>query len=297
MSQPPELTISAALRSTRLALMDAGIEAAGIEAKWLLEGVTGLDHAGLIGGGDQALEPRTAVKLQTYISERLAGRPIGRVLGWSEFYGRRFDVSDETLDPRADTETIVDAALERFAKNANFRFADIGTGTGAIGITIASERPNARGVLTDVSAQALLQARSNAERHAIQGRTDLHEGDLFDPLEGAFDLIVSNPPYIKTAVINQLSGSVRDHDPAVALDGGADGLDLYRRLVAKAPAHLAKDGLLILEIGFDQSEDVMELVEESQGLSFVKLKHDLGGNPRVIIAKRDADFANAANMG
>lgn len=279
-------TIGSALRATRSALEQAGVDAASMEARWLLEHLTELDHSGLISKADRCLSAVAQARLDELLTERLAGRPIGRVLGWSEFYGRRFNVSDATLDPRADTETLIDAVLERFAPMQEFRFADIGTGTGAIGISIACERPNASGILTDISADALKQASENVALHKVSDRLETLEGDLCAPLEGTFDLIASNPPYIRTAIIDALDVAVRDHDPPLALDGGADGLNVYRRLIGDAPKYIKSAGLLVVEIGFDQAQDLQRLLDVSRDLNFVTLVHDLGGKPRIVIAQR-----------
>ncbi|MEO0635612.1 MAG: peptide chain release factor N(5)-glutamine methyltransferase [Pseudomonadota bacterium] len=283
-------TVGQALRRVRETLWASKIEAASVEARWLLEDVLDVDHAGLIAAAADTLDGRQLAQLDSFLEQRLAGRPIGRVLGWSEFYGRRFDVSDETLDPRADTETLIECVGDLFDRDAGLTFADIGTGTGAIGITLACEFPRATGVLTDISEGALEQARGNAKRHAVLDRITLAAGDMCAPLIDVewsdLDLIVSNPPYIRSAEIAALDVSVRDHDPRLALDGGSDGLDAYRRLIADSPNHLKSGGWLVLEIGFDQSHSVQSLIEASLFLEFWEIRSDLGGNPRIAAAKR-----------
>lgn len=286
MSHFDGLTIGAGLRETRAALLAAQVDGADIEARWMLEHLTGFDHAGLISNAETLLSADLRAQLQALVADRKTGRPIGRVLGWSEFYGRRINVSDATLDPRADTEALVDAVLDRFDAQATFRFADIGTGTGAIGISIACERPHCRGVLTDISSDALKQAAQNVSLHQATGRLEVLKGDLCEPLNGQFDLIVSNPPYIRTAIMKELDAEVRDHDPALALDGGADGLNIYRRLIDSVPQHLSVGGYLMVEIGFDQADALQGLLAASGALEFVALVHDLGANPRVVVAQR-----------
>ena len=237
-------------------LREAGVPRAGWHLRRLQEA-----------GGDLAVSVRRVV----------AGEPVHRVVGRREFHGLDLALAPATLEPRDDTEALVSLALERPFR----RFADLGTGPGTVGLALASERPDARGVLTDLSAEALAVAWSNAERLGLAGRLDFHEGSWCAPLGGRFDLIASNPPYIATDVLATLDRAVRDHDPVLALDGGRDGLDAYRAILASAADHLTPDGVLALEIGYDQAAALSGLANEF-GWRVDALRRDLGGRDRAV---------------
>lgn len=206
-------------------------------------------------------------------------------MGSWEFWGLPFDLSPETLVPRPDTETLVETALAlRADRRRPLRILDLGTGSGCILVALLTECPNAFGIGVDRSTRALAQARRNAERNGVGGRAGFACTDWTAGLQGAFDLVVSNPPYIASATIADLATEVREHDPVAALDGGADGLDAYRRILRSltaGPVRLAAGGALALEVGYDQAESVSRLGSEA-GLGEGRIVRDLAGHARVV---------------
>lgn len=222
-----------------------------------------------------------SVGLDAAIDRLLAGTPLSRILGTQEFYGLEFALSADTLDPRQDTEILVDIALSRFTGNPPIRMLDMGTGTGCIIISILHELGVGTGIATDLSAGALETARRNAARHGLGDRINFVQTSWADGIDGTFDLIVSNPPYIRSAVIPNLAKNVQNYDPILALDGGVDGLDAYKSIVTVIKNKLAPGGTALLEIGFDQGDDVMRLVANT-GATRNRLHLDLAGNPRVV---------------
>lgn len=208
-----------------------------------------------------------------------AGEPVHRVIGAREVGGHTFAIGPDTLEPRDDTMALTEIAFHHAPVDA--RFADLGTGTGLVGLSLAWDLPGGRGVLTDVSEGALAVARANAERLRLADQVAFAHGSWFEPLEGTFDAIVSNPPYIRTDVIPTLDPSVRDHDPHLALDGGADGLDAYRAILSGAATYLREGGFVALEIGFDQRDAVSDL---AHGLGWHLFDHrrDMGGHVRAL---------------
>lgn len=212
---------------------------------------------------------------------------MARILGVREFYGRPFALGPQTLVPRPETELLVDLALDIARDAPDLRFVDLGTGSGAIAVSILAEVPGARGVATDLSAEALVVAAANARRHGADGRLDLRRGDWFAPLAGneRFDLLLSNPPYVGSGDIEMLAPEVARHDPRLALDGGPDGLDAYRAIAAGAAAHLRPGGRVAVEIGAGQADAVAALFADA-GLADIERRRDLAGRDRVIIARR-----------
>lgn len=272
---PPE-TIASLLLEGRRRLADCGT--AALDARLLLQHVLRLDHADLI-AGDR--EPVSADAVQAYralLARRGAGEPVSRILGVRNFFGRDFVVSPEVLDPRADTETLVEAALPLLGKS---RILDLGAGSGAIIVTLLAERPEAMGVAVDLSPGALAVTAENARRHGVLSRLSLLEGSWFAPVEGRFDVIVSNPPYIPAGDIEGLGRDVRDFDPLLALAGGADGLDAYRALATGAARFLAPGGVVLLEIGAGQATAITALFVAA-GWQPAGQFCDLGGHVRVL---------------
>jgi len=224
-------------------------------------------------------------QLQEMAERRLRGEPVVRILGEKEFYGLVFTLGQFTLVPRPETEMLVVRGLELLAGRTNKRILDLGTGTGCVVISLLVESPSATGVGVDLSPEALVTAQHNADRHGVEKRLNLRRGSWFEPLERGeqFDLIVSNPPYIATNEIPGLMREVRDHDPALALDGGADGLDPYRAIFAQAASWLKPDGAILLEIGANQGVPVTGLAVKA-GFRDVRVHKDLAGLDRVVEA-------------
>lgn len=276
-------TVDAVSRLLREALAGEGARA---EARMLLGHVLGLDLTGLVLGGDREVSPEALARIVAAARRRLSGEPIQRIVGEADFFGLRLTLASATLVPRPDTEVLVAAVAERLEGVRAPVIADLGVGSGAILVALLAERGDARGIATDLSEAALSTARGNAERHGVADRALFVRGSYASMLAPArFDAIVSNPPYIASAVIETLDEEVRDHEPRLALDGGADGLDAYRAIAGEAPAALAEGGLLALEIGFDQGAAVAELLRAA-GLVEVLVLPDLAGRDRVVVARR-----------
>ncbi|MCA0434856.1 MAG: peptide chain release factor N(5)-glutamine methyltransferase [Proteobacteria bacterium] len=251
-----------------------------LDARLLLQHVTGLDHAGFVLETERALSAGEADQFERFLLRRLNHEPVSRILGWREFYGRRFAVTPDVLDPRADTESLVELALTLCTPPPK-RILDIGSGSGAIIVSLLAEWPGARGVAVDISTAALEMTQRNAAALGVASRLTCLEGSIFAPVSGRFDLIVSNPPYIPAADVEALAPDVRAYDPHLALDGGTDGLSAYRIIAAGAAAHLEARGLVVVEIGCGQQGDV-KAVFSASGMSFVKSKHDLAGVERAL---------------
>lgn len=273
-------TRSDALR--RLARTFAAEDVPEGDARYLVLGVLDLRAIDLALHGERALGPEDAGRLEAAALRRLAGEPVARILETWEFWGLPFRLSPETLVPRPDTETVVEAALRSIPdQGARIRILDLGSGSGCILVALLSALPNATGIGLDRSQGALRTARANAADNAVAERALFVAGDWCDPLDGRFDLVVSNPPYIASGVIAGLDREVRDHDPVAALDGGGDGLDAYRRIFDATPRGLvAPGGSLHMEIGYDQAEAVVALGRKA-GLSVLGITRDLAGHARV----------------
>lgn len=280
----PDMSVEAARRALARAFAACAREEAALDARLLVEEATGRAHAALIADPDAPLGA-AAQALAAMARRRLAGEPVSRILGWREFWSMRFRVTPDTLDPRPDTETLIEAASDAFAarRDEALRIVDFGTGTGAILAALLSQFPRARGVGVDISAAAAAIARDNLERLGFGARAQVVVGDWDEGLEGRFDLIAGNPPYIPAADIAGLAPEVRDHDPRLALDGGADGLDAYRALAGVAARRLAPGGLALFEVGAGQAESVLALCAEA-GLVPRGARRDLSGCARVVAA-------------
>jgi len=259
---------------------ERGIGSARLDAELLLAHVLHTDRVGLYTGFDKPLLETELAAFRELIRRRLAGEPIAYLVGRQEFWSLPLAVDARVLVPRRDTETLVEVALRRAP--AATRIADVGTGSGAVALALAKERAGADVVATDASQDALAVARANAEALGLPVR--FVAGDLLAPLDGAFDLIVSNPPYIPTGDLAGLAPEV-GREPRGALDGGPDGLDALRRLVAGAPARLVPGGILAVEHGFDQGERVRALLHAAD-FEAIETARDLGGNERVTSGAR-----------
>jgi release factor glutamine methyltransferase len=271
-------------------LKSAGIESAEADARLLVGTVLGLGLTGLIAQAARPMTPDEAQQLERYAERRTAGEPVARILRHKEFWGLPFDLSAATLVPRPDTETVVELALEIIrelpAAGRKPRIADIGVGSGAILLALLHEIPGAFGVGTDLSLEALRTARSNAVTLGLADRAAFVACDHAAALSGPFDLIVSNPPYIRSADIEGLATEVRDHDPRLALDGGSDGLDAYRALIPQAAALLGPGGALIVEAGQGQAGEIETLMTAAALTVDRPAKADLAGIPRAVAARK-----------
>lgn len=274
-------TTLAVLDWTTQRFTDAGIAGARLEAQLLLAHVLGCSRVQLYTGFDKPLAEPELAAYRALIKRRLGGESVSYLLGEQEFWGLPFHVSEHVLVPRPDTETLIEVARElRTDRAAPCRILDLCTGSGAIAIALAKELPAATVVATEVSPDAAAIAVKNAARNGVADRVDIRVGDLFAPVAGErFDLVVSNPPYIASAVIPTLSPEVR-REPQLALDGGADGLQFYDRICAVARAHLVPGGWLVVEHGYDQA-DAVRARFEAAGFTDIVLTHDLGKNPRI----------------
>lgn len=249
-----------------------------LEARMLLERVLGKSHAWLIAHAQEAAGPEAERAFAGLVERRLQGEPIAYILGVREFYGLEFLVTPAVLIPRPETELLVELVLARIPENAAARVLDLGTGSGAIAVVLAKQRPQARVTAVEVDYAALVVARANAKRHGVSVR--FFCGDWFGALAGeSFDLIVSNPPYVAAADPHLAAGDLR-FEPQRALVGGADGLDCIRAIVANAGAHLRPGAWLLFEHGYDQAEACRALLE-AEGYREVQSWLDLAGIPRV----------------
>lgn len=273
-------TAAQAMVDATARLRAAGVPDPARDARLLLAHAARIDAARVTLIAPEDLEPEIEERYDRLVSLRAVRVPVSQLVGEREFYGRRFKISREVLDPRPETETLIEAALaEPFE-----RVLDLGVGSGCILVTLLAERPGATGLGVDVSEAACLQAAANAVLHGVQGRAEIHTSDWFDQVDGRFDLIVSNPPYIAADEMPHLSAEVRDHEPDLALTDGGDGLSAYRSIADAAGAHLLPGGRLIVEIGPTQAAAV-QAIFASAGLGRATVLRDLDGRDRVVIAR------------
>jgi release factor glutamine methyltransferase len=283
-------TVETARRTLAARFKSESIDSAELDARILLGAVLGLDLTGIITAAGRLLTSDQSIRLEEFTRRRLAGEPVARIVGLREFWGLPLHLSPATLVPRPDTETLVELALEMLRASPPsgrpLRIADLGTGSGAILLALLSELPDAFGYGTDISIDALRTARGNAVHLGLAARAEFLACDYVAALAGPFDLIVSNPPYIRSADIPSLATEVRDHDPRRALDGGTDGLDAYRALIPQTARLLAPGGVLAVEVGEGQSADVERLMAAA-GLTLEgPPKADLAGIPRAVAGRK-----------
>ena len=269
-------TLGSLLAAARKSFSEAGIETAPLDARLLLLAATSFSHEDLIAMPDMQAAPQAIAAFQAMVARRLAHEPVSRILGTREFYGRSFMVTPAVLDPRPDTEVVVALALKHLKQG---RFIDLGTGSGAIAVTLCAENQQLQGLATDLSPDALKVARENAEALGVGGRLQFQQSSWFDDVEGRFDLIISNPPYIRAQ--EALPADVRNFDPHLALFGGEDGLAAYRAIAADAQAHLTEGGEVILEIGHDQADDVIAIFRDCDFM-LLDRSADLGARDRAL---------------
>jgi release factor glutamine methyltransferase len=269
------------------ALADAGKEPAALEARHLLEGASGLSSLELLMRDDEPLGLERAERLQRFMERRIAGAPVGRILGRSGFYGLDLLVTPDVLDPRADTETLVNAALD-FASALRWaqpNILDLGTGSGAILCALLDALPDATGIGVDLSPSACGIAQANLARSGLAKRASIFCGNWAESLVGEFELIVSNPPYIALTEKAELAQEVRDHDPALALYGGSDGLGCYRRIAPSLTRLLKPGGAAFFEIGWRQAGQVAKIFE-AEGFGGMEVIRDCGGRDRVVMLRK-----------
>lgn len=270
-------------------------ERARRDAETLLRARLGRDLAFLLIHGDDALSAEDAEAYEKMLARREAGEPIQYILGEAEFYGLLFRVTPAVLIPRPETEHLVEKALLLVQDDAALRIADVGTGSGALAVTLAAQFQQAQVAAIDLSSEALAVAQENAALNGVAGRIRFFAGDLLAPVaDERFDLIVSNPPYIPEEDRATLAVEVRAHEPELALFAGADGLDIYRRLIPAAFAALEPGGWLLLEIGYGQSEAIAALMAAA-GFGEVGFTADLQGIPRVAAGQRPRDGRDSAS--
>ncbi|PTM39198.1 peptide chain release factor N(5)-glutamine methyltransferase [Bosea sp. 124] len=273
-------TVADARRALAARLLEGGSESAALDARIMLEGALGERDPDPFA----RLDTETEARLDAFAARRLADEPVWRILGEREFWGLPFRLSAATLEPRPDSETLVEAALACLAgrRQEPLSVLDLGTGTGCLLIAVLSECPAATGLGIDLSPEACETARSNAVLNGVSDRALFQQGSWTEGLNRRFDLILSNPPYIRSDEIATLDVSVREHDPRLALDGGDDGLQPYRVFAGALAQVLAPGGLVVLEIGAGQEADVISLMRGG-GFAWRDSQRDLGGHPRALI--------------
>ncbi|NML75948.1 peptide chain release factor N(5)-glutamine methyltransferase [Rhizobium sp. S-51] len=282
-----EATIASLLAEARRRFATVeGLDDPATEARMLIGGLLGLNQTDFVLRGAEPVTRADAARIEAAIRRREAREPVHRILGHREFYGLDLTLSPDTLEPRPDTEILVDTVLPWVRRivqqKGSARILDLGTGTGAIALALIKECREARAVGVDISPGALTIATSNAYLNGVTERFGTCESAWFDKVEGSFDIIVSNPPYIPTLVVETLDPEVRDHDPRAALDGGEDGLEAYRAIAADAAQHLLEGGAVAVEIGYDQKLSVSQVFEEKE-FSLSEARQDYGGNDRVLL--------------
>lgn len=286
-------TLSGLIREARAAL--AGIEGADLDARLLVEQFTGTSRTEALARPDQAVPENAVAAVRAAVARRIAGEPVHRILGHREFYGLDFVLSPATLDPRPDTEILVDRLLphlsETLRTSGECRILDLGTGTGAIALALLSELPGATAVGVDIDPQAVATARLNAQRNGLETRFLGIVSNWFADISGYFHAIVSNPPYIGKAELDSLPREVRLFDPERALNGGVDGLDAYREIAGSAVAHLEVAGIVGVEIGHQQRESVTGIFKAA-GFELIEAGRDLGGRDRVLLFRKGPKVAS-----
>jgi release factor glutamine methyltransferase len=285
------LGLEAAQRALMRAFREGRVRTPALDARLLVMAACNVSHTGVIRDPERALRDDERARLSAWAARRLAGEPVSRILGSRAFWGLDFLLSPETLDPRPDTEALVEAVLSTLPeRDAPLSILDLGTGTGCILIALLSELPQARGIGTDISHAALQIARENAQRAGVADRVQFLQAEWLRGIGGRFGVVVSNPPYIARAELAGLSREVRAHDPAAALDGGADGLDAYRAILGDMERVLKPGGIAAFEVGHGQAEAVSAMMAEAGLLPGLPgggvHARDLAGIERALVMKR-----------
>lgn len=279
-------TLGQLLAHARMQLRAADISNADLDARLLTLWATGCVLIDLVTKPDQVMTPEVDAQLSALIERRLKGEPVHRIMGEREFYGLKFALNKDTLEPRPDTEALINLVLpslhECVAAHSVADILDMGTGTGAVAITLLHEVDGVRAVGVDIAAGALQMARINAQMAGVSARFATLQSDWFSTVTGRFDLIISNPPYIPHKIVLKLEREVRDYDPLIALDGGEDGLNFYRSLAQHAAHHLNMHGYVAVEIGIGQAQDV-KAIFAGYGFNFIAGADDLAGHKRALL--------------
>ncbi len=278
------MTIKEAIAAAAERLAHEPIGPPRMAAEALLTFVLNRERAFLFAHPEQQLTAQQRSRFEDVVAQRAAGKPLQYITGRQEFWGLEFSVSPAVLIPRPETEHLVSAALEKAAKinRDDLRIIDVGTGSGCVALALASELPEAQIEAVDISSAALEVAKENAQRLDLATRVNVYESDLLGEARGVFDIVVSNPPYVGRCEADKVQREVREHEPEVAVFGGEQGLDIYRRLIPQAWDKLNPGGWLLMEIGFSIEEPVRELLKHWNGVSSVP---DLQGVPRVVCAR------------
>ena len=276
------VTVTEALNAATKWLTDAGIPNADVDARALLAHAMDCEASRLLLVPDDEVHPDTFRMFDSFLAKREKFQPVSQIIGGREFWGRWFNVTSDVLDPRPETETIIDLALQHGPAE---RVLDLGTGSGILAVTLAAEWPEVRAVAVDISQDALNIATQNAESHNVTNRVNFGLSDWFDAVSGKFDLIVSNPPYIAASEMGTLSPDVRNWEPFMALTPGGDGLEAYRTIAFMLGQFLAEDGVALFEIGYAQGADVVGIFQTA-GFTNVFISQDLGGKDRVVTVKK-----------
>lgn len=274
-----------ALNSFQNQLQKAGVDNPVLDTRLLVAHALGCDRVSLIANPERVLTDEEHAAIATLIERRAQREPVARILGAREFWGLPFGLNEATLEPRPDSETLIEAALQcARERGAPQTILDLGTGTGCLLLSLLHEWPHAFGLGIDQSDRALEQATINAETLDLADRVRFQKGNWLDGIDARFDLIVSNPPYIPDADIEWLEPEVKNHDPMAALGGGADGLEPYRLIIPSLTAHLNDGGAVFFEVGMHQAPNVATLLEKA-GLTDITTTRDLGGVERIVGAR------------
>lgn len=275
------MTAAEAMVAAMARLRAAGVPDPARDARVLLAHAASVDAARVTLIAPEDIAPEIAERYDNLIALRAVRVPVSQLIGAREFYGRAFDISRDVLDPRPETEALIEVAL-----SAPFeRVLDLGTGSGCILVTLLAERTEAQGIGVDISENACLHASANAARHAVADRAQILQSDWFDAVEGRFDLIVSNPPYLSLSEMDEVQPELRDHEPRIALTDEQDGLSAYRVIAAHAQGYLNAQGRVLVEAGWKQGREVAQIFE-AQGWGEVAILPDLGGQDRVVFASK-----------
>lgn len=281
---PARASIAQATESLSALLKQAGIAEHHSDARRLVCAAFDITHIEMVLRPDKEGEPAELARLEAFATRRLLREPVTRILGTRGFWSLDFTVRPQVLDPRPDTEVVVEACLDALGSRRGDRFSilDLGTGSGAIIAALLSECPLARGIAVDLSSEATAAAKHNLAALALSDRVVVLQQSWLEPLPGPFDLVVSNPPYIETGVIGDLDPEVREFDPMLALDGGLDGLDAYRAIAERIRSWLSRDGILVVEIGATQAGAVKTIFENA-GARLLALRQDYAGQNRAMV--------------